>query len=110
VYRLALLINIGLLGLALAPLPYGYYELLRMVSCPIFVYGAYLSHTVDRKFAVWIFGTLAVLYNPVVKVHSQREVWALINLATIAFLLAMLWKLPTWMKAKDLVPESPQSP
>ena len=32
---------------------------------------------------VWIFGVLAVIYNPFVRVHLSRDIWSIVNVATI---------------------------
>ena len=35
---------------------------------------------------VWILGVTAVIYNPIVRVHLTREIWSVVNIATIAML------------------------
>lgn len=108
-YRYLIILDVTLICVALGHWPYGYYEILRLVSCPIFAFGANLSYKLDRTAPLWVFGTLAVLYNPLIKVHLQRESWQLVNIATIGFLLVMLWKLPSWERA-NRVPEAPTKP
>ena len=81
-----LLAAIGALCIAPLPLPYGYYELLRIF---IFCVGAYLavrSHQSDREGWAWAFGALALIYNPIVKIHLGRELWSAVNIGTAAFL------------------------
>lgn len=100
-YRLLLAFDIVLVTVALLHLPYAYYELVRVVSCPILLYGTRLSYLFKKNYAAWVFGTLSVLYNPVLKVHLQRESWELVNIATIIFLGVIIWKLPSWEKINN---------
>ena len=62
---------------------YGYYTLLRFVCCPIFAFLAYRYQEMTRSEWVWIFGVLAVIYNPFVRVHLSRDIWSIVNVATI---------------------------
>lgn len=65
-------------------MPYGFYTLLKVLCCAGFGYLAYKAH--DRKLDawMWIFGVVAIVYNPFIKVHLGREIWSVVNLATIA--------------------------
>jgi len=63
--------------------PYSYYTLLRWVCCPIFAYSAVAAHEKNRMLWVWIFGVLALLYNPLFRVHLDRSTWTNVNWATV---------------------------
>ena len=52
-----------MLLLALAPWPYGYYQLLRFVTCGVAVYVAFIAYRWQKMWAVWLFGFIAVLFN-----------------------------------------------
>jgi hypothetical protein len=81
-----------LLG-ALADWPYGYYQILRFVVCGIGVYVAYTAYTWHKMWAVWLFGFVALLFNPLVPIHFSRELWQYVDIicavmfAVIAFIL-----------------------
>jgi Na+/alanine symporter len=80
-----------MLFLALARLPYGYYTLLRFVVCGTTAYGAYLASTEQKKPAwAWIFGIIAVLFNPFIPVHITRDIWAVIDIAVALLLVVSL--------------------
>jgi uncharacterized protein DUF6804 len=72
---------------ALGPMPYGYYMLLRFSLCGVCVYyllqsGPALS--LGHRVAL---GGLAVLYNPVLPVHlASKSLWSLVNLGTVIYL------------------------
>ena len=78
--------SIGALLLALLPLPYAYYMLLRIGMCGVFAYFAFLSYQSKQEGLTWVLGITAAVYNPFVPLHLGREVWSIINLATIGLL------------------------
>jgi hypothetical protein len=80
-----------MLFLALGRLPYGYYTLLRFVVSGTTAYGAYFASTEQKKLAwAWIFGIVAVLFNPFIPIHLSRDTWAVIDIAVALLLLVSL--------------------
>lgn len=77
----------ALLLFALAPLPYGYYVLLRLVATVVFAWAAYVSATRKHRILPWLYGFLALLFNPFVKVFLPKDLWAVIDVAAVAILL-----------------------
>ena len=63
--------------------PYGFYTLLRWICCPVFAYSAFAAHEKAHVLWVWIFGVLALLYNPVFRVHLDRSTWIGVNWFTV---------------------------
>ena len=62
----------------------GYYMLLRVITCATCVYSAVKF---KAEWAKWIFGVLAVLYNPVLPVHlGDKDLWSIINLTTVVYM------------------------
>ena len=74
------------LGVALLPLPYAYYMLLRLGMCGVFAYLAYTASQSNEQGLAWVLGITAVIYNPFAPLHLGREVWTVINLVTIGLL------------------------
>lgn len=66
--------------------PYGYYVLLRWVCCGVFLFLATRAVATKRVEWAWVFGFLAGLYNPIFKVPLGRDLWVLVNMATILVL------------------------
>jgi uncharacterized protein DUF6804 len=80
-----------MLIVALAPLPYGYYTLLRFLVCGVNGYGTYLSAAeLNKPGWAWAFGIIAVLFNPVAPIYLNRGTWAVIDVGIAIFLLASL--------------------
>ena len=77
--------------IALADLPYGYYQLLRIVVSASAAWIAYSFYRHDSKFAVATFGAIAVIFNPIAKIHMEREVHAVFNVLTGIALMVGLW-------------------
>ncbi len=71
----------AMLLLALAPLPHGFYVLLRWVVCISAV--LFLVHLLNSGSPlVWVFGLVAVFFNPIVPVHLSRSAWLSIDVVT----------------------------
>ena len=80
-----------MLLLALVPWPYGYYQFLRWVVCGAAAFVAYKAYEWKRIWAVWAFGVVALVFNPVIPFHLSREVWQLIDLGTaVIFVVGIL--------------------
>jgi hypothetical protein len=74
---------------ALGQWPYGYYQLLRLVVCGVAVYITVLAHQWNRTWAIWMFGFIALLFNPIAVVHLDKDLWKAIDLViAIIFLVA----------------------
>ena len=86
-------IAVGMLIVAVAPLPYGYYMLLRLVATGVLAWSAYVAYERQYKILPWVLVLLAVLFNPVIKIHLPREIWAGIDIGAGIFLLAISSKL-----------------
>lgn len=81
---------IMLLGALYPSNPYGYYVILRIVLCIICAYLAFRANELATNAWVWILGVIALIYNPIVKVHLNREIWTAVNIATIIVLAISL--------------------
>ena len=75
--------------------PYSFYTLLRWICCAVFAFSAFTAHEKNRVLWVWIFGVLAVLFNPIVPIHLQRDTWQIVDwvaTAVIGVAAAMFWR------------------
>lgn len=85
IIAVALMLVVGAL-----PMPYGYYSLLRIVACGMFGFLAYDIHMKGGKVLPWVFGFMAVLFNPLIKIHLPKEVWIFVDVVSAAVLVATL--------------------
>ena len=90
------LVACGLLFGAAASLPYGYYQFLRWAVCGVSAYVAYKAYKWNAKWVAWLFGAIAVLFNPFVPVYLTREIWLPIDIgcAVLFVVIAILLKEP----------------
>jgi hypothetical protein len=84
--------------------PYGYYILLRWVCCGIFAYLAIQALEREKQGWVWVLGITAVVYNPIIRVHLTREIWSVVNVATIVAAVASVFVLKAANEKKVLPP------
>lgn len=83
-----------MLVLALGPWPYGYYTLLRWVTCATAVIFAFHGHAGGKMWALWTFGFVALLFNPIAPVYLSREAWRPIDLITAVLFAVGTFTLP----------------
>jgi hypothetical protein len=83
----------GMLFLGAAPLPYGYYMLLRIVATAVFVWATIVVHEKHDTVLPWVFGVCAILFNPIIKIHLPKELWAVIDIGAGILLLAVQSKI-----------------
>jgi len=66
------------------PLPIGYYTLSRLIVCGCALYFLYDFFKKQNKKNMWLFGFIAVLYNPIVPIYLyEKFLWIIVNILTI---------------------------
>ena len=76
--------------LALLPLPYGYYQLLRVLLGGVFAYAAMNSWKALPDGLIWVMVGFTFIYNPLFPLHLGREIWTIVNLGTAGFLVCLM--------------------
>ena len=89
--RLKQILIIALM-LCLAPMPYGYYILVRYFATIVFGLMAYQYYQEKKENLMIAFGALAVLFQPLLKVPLGRIVWNIVDVTIAIVLLVMLLK------------------
>lgn len=72
------------------PMPYGYYTLLRIIAFATFGFLAYDVATRGGTTLPWIFGFVAVVFNPLIKIHFPKEIWAIVDVVSALVLIATI--------------------
>jgi hypothetical protein len=67
--------------------PYGFFTLLRFVVFASSAYVAWMAYVAQREKWAWVFGFLAVLFNPFILIHLNREIWIVIDLIVGIFMI-----------------------
>lgn len=81
-----------LLLLCLAPMPYGYYQLVRFIAMVVFVIMAYRYYRENKSELAITFSALALLFQPFVKIALGRTLWNIVDVAVAILLIALWWK------------------
>lgn len=87
--RLKLILIIALL-LCLAPMPYGYYMLVRFFAMVMFSLMAYQYYQEKKENLMITFGALAVLFQPLIKIPLGRTVWNVVDVVIAVVLIIQL--------------------
>ena len=80
----------SMLLLCLLHMPYGYYEFVRFVSMVAFAIMAYGYYKKKKDVLAVVFGALALLFQPIIKIALGRTIWNIVDVA-VAVLLVLLW-------------------
>jgi hypothetical protein len=93
---------------AVGDLPYGYYRLLRWIACPVAIASAIQLNSSGRSAWVWIFGLVALLFNPLFPFHFDKATWRIFDAAGgISFLIGSLFVYKDRKKANKTVEATP---
>jgi hypothetical protein len=74
-------------------LPYGYYKLLRFVICGTGVYIAYFAFEEEKRFIGFLSVLIVLLFNPLIPIHLNKDVWILIDFMTAIFFAITIFSL-----------------
>ena len=89
-----LLILIPMFIAATSNMPYGYYILLRVVTCASFAILFAVSLEFARKFNLWACGIFTVIYNPLIPIRFDKDTWQVVNLITVVLLIILITVIP----------------
>ncbi|MEY3343019.1 MAG: hypothetical protein RL090_703 [Bacteroidota bacterium] len=84
-----------LLFLCLAPMPYGYYQFVRLSGALLFAYFALTTNQKGSEGLKILYIALAILFQPFFKISFEREVWNLIDVVVGIFLLYSAYRNPS---------------
>lgn len=77
--------------LCLLDIPYGYFQLVRFLALAGFGFLAYKASQEDKSEQVFIYITLALLFQPFYKIALGREIWNLVDVVVgIALLISIV--------------------
>lgn len=90
-FTVARLLVAALLVWALAKHPIGYYTVLRLVTCSVCAYGAYLAVQWKQIGWAFVFGTIALLFQPLIALRMTKQTWVYVDVVTAVFLVATIF-------------------
>jgi hypothetical protein len=85
--NIALVIGATILFLALLDgWSYGFFSILRFVVFATSIYVALGAYNEQKENWTWFFGSIAVLFNPLIPVYLTREIWLPIDFIVAIFM------------------------
>jgi len=81
----------AVLLLCLAPMPYGYFTLVRVLATVVFGIYAYRCYVAKKEGFTWLFVTLGLLFQPFAKVGLGRVVWNVIDVIVAIGLIILFF-------------------
>lgn len=79
-----------LLTLCLFDMPYWYYQLVRIFGTIGLAYLAWSEYKAKIKFTPIIFGTGAIIFNPIIKISFDRDTWNIVDIIFAIIIIATL--------------------
>ena len=90
----------AVLLLCLAPMPYGYFQLVRLFSTIAFGLMAFRYYKDGKEKLAYTFGTLVLLFQPLYKISLGRTVWNVIDvIVAIGLIILFFWE---WKKGEKI--------
>ena len=77
--------------LCLLDMPYGYYQAVRFIGMLGFILLTYFSNQQNNKIDVIVYISLALLFQPFIKVALGRTVWNIVDVIVSAGLIVSLF-------------------
>lgn len=99
-----LTISVVMLLFAVVDLPYGYYQILRFVICAVGVLSGYnfiRSDSRKVKYYGYVFGIIAITFNPFVPIHFEREEWRVLDIICAIYFAFVVYKIQSSGKLGD---------
>lgn len=83
----------AVLLLCLAPMPYGYFTIVRIMATVVFGLYAYRCYQAKKEGMTWMFVTLALLFQPFAKVALGRTLWNIVDvIVAIGLIYLFFWE------------------
>lgn len=86
-------VSAAILLIAAAPLPYGLYMLVRIVATLVFGWAGIIAVQRENIVLATLYGLTAILFNPFLKIHLDKEIWMVIDVLAAVLLLATARKI-----------------
>lgn len=71
--------------------PYSYYQITRWIVCAVAIYAAYQAYQAGKAAWPWIFGVVAVLFNPLFPFYFAKGTWQVLDAIVAAIFFVSLF-------------------
>lgn len=73
--------------------PYGYYVFLRWIITGVAIFILWIAHNLERRGWFWLMMLIAILFNPIVPIHLDKEIWVAIDFIVATLFLVSIFKI-----------------
>ena len=73
--------------------PYGYFVLLRWVVAGVALLNLWAAYNLRQMGWVWIMGSIAILFNPILPIYLSKGMWVAIDLVVALVFFAAISKI-----------------
>ncbi len=92
--NIASVITVVLLLLAIpSGWPYGYYVFLRWVATISAIFLVWIAYDLKKTFWLFSMGIVAILFNPIIPIHLDKEIWGVIDFIIAILFLVSIFKI-----------------
>lgn len=92
--NIASAVSITLLLLAVPAIwPYGYYIFLRWIITASAIFLIWVAYNLKKTFWLFLMGIVAVLFNPIIPIHLDKETWVIIDFIVAILFLVSIFKM-----------------
>ena len=86
------LVIAAMMLLCLAPMPYGYFQLVRLLATIAFGFMSFRFYQERKEALFYTFGALTLLFQPLYKIALGRTIWNIIDvIVAIGLILLFIW-------------------
>ena len=78
-----IILSIFMLFGAIAEWPYGYYTILRWITCIASIFVTFQAFEKNIDWAKVVFIVIAILFNPLAPIYFSRSIWIPIDIITV---------------------------
>jgi len=71
--------------------PYGYYVVLRWVVAASALFLIWVSYELEKRIWLVPMAIIAILFNPIVPIHLDKETWVIIDFVVAIFFLISIF-------------------
>lgn len=82
-----IILTILMLFGAIAEWPYGYYSILRWITCITSILVAFQAFEKNIDWAKVVFIIIAILFNPLAPIYLSRSTWVALDIVTAIFFI-----------------------
>ena len=87
-----LLLVAVLASVAIADMPYDFYRLLRWLTFGVSIALGLKKFLEDQTGWVWSLGIIALIFNPLVPFHFEKEIWRIFNICESVIFLSIFFQ------------------